>query len=98
MFVNIFGKVYSKNPNLVELDLTKKEVSKLKRALKTLIKHKSFTDDEEKYLVLPIINKLSNTSIELLKSELKFLNLLKKDLDVPLPNYRINEKKNKHTI
>lgn len=73
MFVNVFGEVYDKNPNLVEVKLTEEDAAEIKKVLLLMSDHSKFSDEEELYIIAPILQKLDKQPVELLRAEIAFL-------------------------
>ena len=69
MFIDLFGKQYKRNPNLIDTAYNFTECN----YLHNIICHEEFTSDEFKYIVKPILNKLSVYDNCFLTSELKFI-------------------------
>lgn len=69
MFTDIFGKQYKRNPNLINTNYSFTECNTLHNALCGL----SYTEDEFKYLVKPVLDKLSIYDNCFLKAELEFI-------------------------
>ena len=69
MFTDIFGKQYKRNPNLIDTDYSFTECNTLHNALCGL----GYTEDEFKYLVKPVLDKLSIYDNCFLHAELKFI-------------------------
>lgn len=69
MFTDLFGKQYKRNPNLIDTAYNFTECN----YLHNIICSEEFSSDEFKYLVKPILDKLSIYDNCFLQSELEFI-------------------------
>lgn len=78
-FTDLFGNEYSRNPNLIDVNLNVKEAS----YMTDLLKAEDFSEDELKYMVNPLLERLKHeneddilaflpSEIELMKDILTF--------------------------
>lgn len=80
MFIDLFGKQYKRNPNLIDTNYTFTECT----YLHNLICSGEFEETEFKHLVKPVLDKLSIYDNCFLQSELEFI---KKFLDETLEKF-----------